>query len=136
MIYMIHIVNNCILDNCGSWLIKYFALSTNLFDLNIWLIPPSLIFSIIWGSSLMLSRSIIAEKEGISIYTVGLGSAQGVPVPEYSGGGKKTGFKKDRQGNVVTTKLDVVTLQKIAYQTGGKYYLATSGEAELDEIYV
>jgi Ca-activated chloride channel family protein len=26
-------------------------------------------------------------------------------------------------------------LQKIAYQTSGKYYLASSGEAELEEIY-
>jgi Ca-activated chloride channel family protein len=76
-----------------------------------------------------------AEKEGIIIYTVGIGSAQGVPIPLYTKSGNKTGFKKDRQGNVVTTKLDVVTLQKIAYQTGGKYYLATSGEAELEEIY-
>ena len=36
---------------------------------------------------------------------------------------------------MVTTKLDVVTLQKIAYETGGKYYLASTGEAELDDIY-
>jgi Ca-activated chloride channel family protein len=76
-----------------------------------------------------------AEKEGIIIYTVGIGSAQGVPIPIYSNYGNQTGFKKDRQGNVVTTKLDVLTLQKIAYQTGGKYYLASSGEAELDAIY-
>jgi Ca-activated chloride channel family protein len=76
-----------------------------------------------------------AEKEGIIIYTVGIGSAQGVPIPIYSQRGNQTGFKKDRQGNVVTTKLDILTLQKIAYQTGGKYYLASSGEAELDEIY-
>jgi len=76
-----------------------------------------------------------AEKEGITIYTVGLGSSQGVPIPLYNKGGSQTGFKKDRQGNVVTTKLDVVTLQKIAYETGGKYYLASTGEAELDDIY-
>jgi len=76
-----------------------------------------------------------AEKEGIIIYTVGIGSAQGVPIPIYNKYGNQTGFKKDRKGNVVTTKLDVLTLQKIAYQTGGKYYLASSGEAELDEIY-
>ena len=76
-----------------------------------------------------------AEKEGIIIYTVGIGSAQGVPIPIYSKSGNQTGFKKDRQGNVVTTKLDVLTLQKIAYQTGGKYYMASGGEAELDEIY-
>jgi Ca-activated chloride channel family protein len=76
-----------------------------------------------------------AEKEGIIIYTVGIGSAQGVPIPLYTKSGNQAGFKKYRQGNVVTTKLDVVTLQKIAYQTGGKYFLATGGEAELTEIY-
>jgi len=76
-----------------------------------------------------------AEQQGVIIYTVGIGSAQGVPIPLYDRYGNQTGFKKDRQGNIITTKLDVVTLQKIAYQTGGKYYLASSGEAELDEIY-
>jgi Ca-activated chloride channel family protein len=76
-----------------------------------------------------------AEQEGILIYTVGIGSAQGVPIPVYNNSGSQTGFKKDKAGNVVTTKLDVITLQKIAYETGGKYYLASAGEAELDEIY-
>jgi Ca-activated chloride channel family protein len=76
-----------------------------------------------------------AEKEGIIIYTVGIGSPQGVPIPMYDRYGNQSGFKKDRSGSVVTTKLDVITLQKIAYQTGGKYYLASTGEAELNEIY-
>ena len=76
-----------------------------------------------------------AEQEGVIIYTVGIGSPQGVPIPQYNRSGIQSGFKRDRSGSVVTTKLDVLTLQKIAYQTGGKYYLASSGEAELDEIY-
>jgi Ca-activated chloride channel family protein len=76
-----------------------------------------------------------AEQEGVIIYTVGIGSPQGVPIPLYNRSGFQTGFKKDRSGSVVTTKLDVTTLQKVAFQTGGKYYLASSGEAELDEIY-
>ena len=76
-----------------------------------------------------------AEQEGVIIYTIGIGSPQGVPIPLYNQYGSQTGFKKDRSGSVVTTKLGVLTLQKIAYQTGGKYYLASSGEAELDEIY-
>jgi Ca-activated chloride channel family protein len=46
-----------------------------------------------------------------------------------------TGFKKDQEGSVVVSKLDEVTLQKIALTTGGKYYHATSGEMELDKIY-
>jgi len=76
-----------------------------------------------------------AAREGIIIYTIGLGSTQGVPIPVYDRYGNKTGFKKDRQGNVVTTKLDMTTLQKIAYTTNGKYYISSAGEAELDEIY-
>ncbi|KAA3617812.1 MAG: VWA domain-containing protein [Calditrichaeota bacterium] len=76
-----------------------------------------------------------AAQEGIIIYTIGLGSPQGVPIPLINKYGNKEGFKKDRKGNVVTTKLDATTLQQIAYATEGKYYISTSGEAELDEIY-
>lgn len=82
-----------------------------------------------------LEAATEAEQQGVKIYTIGIGSPQGVPIPEFDNRGRQAGFKKDRSGNVVTTKLDVVTLQKVAYQTGGKFYQATSGEAELDEIY-
>jgi len=76
-----------------------------------------------------------AENEGIIIYTIGLGSEQGVPIPVYDQNGNRAGFKKDRQGNVVTTKLDVSTLQKIAFSTNGKYYISGTGDAELEAIY-
>jgi len=82
-----------------------------------------------------IKRAEEAAKEGIVIYTVGLGSQQGVPIPLYDANGNPAGFKKDRNGNVVTTKLDVTTLQKIAYLTNGKYYISSSGETELKEIY-
>ena len=82
-----------------------------------------------------LEAAKLAEQQGVKIYTIGIGSPQGVPIPEYDRSGRSSGFKKDRQGGVVTTKLDILTLQKIAFQTGGKFYQATSGEAELDEIY-
>ena len=45
------------------------------------------------------------------------------------------GFKKDRKGEVVITKLDEITLEKIALQTGGKYWKSTTGEDELEKIY-
>jgi len=75
-----------------------------------------------------------AAKEGVVIYTVGIGSPQGVPIPELGQSGYRTGFKKDRNGQVVMTKLDDVTLEKIALETGGKYYRASTGEAELKQI--
>lgn len=76
-----------------------------------------------------------AEREGVVIYTVGIGSPQGVPIPVLDERGMQVGFKKNRDGDVVVTKLDELTLEKIALQTGGKYYRASSGEAELDRIY-
>lgn len=76
-----------------------------------------------------------AEREGVVIYTVGIGSPKGVPIPVYDERGVQTGFKKDQRGEVVVTKLDEVTLEKIALQTGGKYYRASSSESELDRIY-
>jgi len=76
-----------------------------------------------------------ASKEGIRIYTIGIGSVQGEPIPIKDNRGQVTGFKKDKEGSVIVSRLDEVTLQKIALTTGGKYYHATSGEMELDKIY-
>lgn len=77
----------------------------------------------------------MAEKEGIVIYTVGIGSPQGVPIPLYDASGRQIGYKKDENNNVVTSKLDQITLEKIALQTHGKYYNATPSEMELGKIY-
>jgi Ca-activated chloride channel family protein len=76
-----------------------------------------------------------ARKEGIKIYTVGIGSAAGEPIPIIDRKGKQVGFKKDQAGEVIVSRLDEVTLQKIALETGGKYYHGTAGELELDLIF-
>lgn len=76
-----------------------------------------------------------AERQGVIIYTVGIGSPKGDPIPMMTDYGISSGFKKDREGQVVITKLDEVTLEKIALQTNGKYFRATSGEDELRKIY-
>ena len=73
-----------------------------------------------------------AERQGVIIHCVGIGSPEGVPIPQM---GETGGFKKDRDGQVVMSKLDEVTLEKVALQTNGKYYRASSGEDELKKIY-
>jgi Ca-activated chloride channel family protein len=45
-----------------------------------------------------------------------------------------TGYKKDRRGQVVTTRLSESLLEQIALETGGRYYRATTNEVEVDEI--
>jgi Ca-activated chloride channel family protein len=74
-----------------------------------------------------------AAKEGVAIYTVGIGLPSGVPIPLKDEQGNVV-YKKDRNGNVVTTKLDEVLLQKIALATNGKYYHAEPGRFELEDV--
>jgi Ca-activated chloride channel family protein len=74
-------------------------------------------------------------KKGILIYTIGLGSPTGSPIPIYNAAGTQTDFKRDRSGAVVVTKLDEVSLEKIAAAGNGKYFRGTNAQDELDEIY-
>jgi len=75
-----------------------------------------------------------ANEAGIRIYTVGVGSPDGVPIPEFDNQGRRSGYKRDENGDVVTTRLDEATLETIARETGGRYLRATPGENELDRL--
>ena len=68
-----------------------------------------------------------AVDEGVRVYTVGMGSTEGVPIPSFDEAGAPNGFLRDEEGGVVTTRLDDVTLQRVADRTGGAYYRAATG---------
>ncbi|MBL7048752.1 MAG: VWA domain-containing protein [Nitrospira sp.] len=79
----------------------------------------------------------MAEKagaDGLKIYTIGIGSADGELIPIINSQGQQT-FLKDRSGNVVKTRLDEATLKSIALKTGGSYIRATSTEFGLELLY-
>ena len=74
-----------------------------------------------------------AAKEGLTIYTVGVGTSQGELIPIKGGGGQ--GFVKDSTGNFVTSRLDAKTLTQIAEKSNGLYVpLGPAGEG-LETIY-
>lgn len=75
-----------------------------------------------------------ATDRRVRIYTVGVGSSDGVPIPAFDEAGRRRGFERDADGNVVTTSLDEATLQRIAQQTGGRYLRATVGGGELNVL--
>lgn len=75
-----------------------------------------------------------AVEKNISIYTIGLGSPSGVPIPVSAGMGQNP-YKTDSYGNIVLTRLDEPTLQLIAGQGNGRYYRGSNTENELDQIY-
>ncbi len=75
-----------------------------------------------------------AVDEGIQIHTVGIGSLDGVPIPEFDVSGVRSGFLRDEDGAVVTTRLDESTLQRVAEATGGRYFPALGPGANLDPL--
>ncbi len=76
-----------------------------------------------------------AAAEGIRIFTIGFGSPQGEPIPIRNERNEVVEYKKDKNNQVVVSKLDETTLEKIALLADGTYYRATTEESELDKIY-
>ena len=72
-----------------------------------------------------------AANEGITIFTVGFGSAQGEPVPDLDLRGNVVGFKTDRTGNQVLSRLDEETLRAVADAAGGSYFRAGGAAAAI-----
>jgi Ca-activated chloride channel family protein len=78
----------------------------------------------------------VAEKykDDFRIFTVGVGTAQGEPIPMRAPDGSVEGYKKSEDGQTVISKLNESLLQEIAETSGGSYYRATPGEQELKTI--
>lgn len=74
-----------------------------------------------------------AAKEGVKIYTIGIGSESGVPIPMKKSGGNVV-YKKDKAGNLVMTRLNSIILEKIAHEGNGKYFHSGT-DLDLTSIY-
>jgi len=72
-----------------------------------------------------------AAKEGIVVYAIGIGSPDGQPIPERDENGAVLGFKKDRGGRTVNSRLDEETLRRVASITQGRYYRSTPQGVEI-----
>ncbi|WP_045499700.1 VWA domain-containing protein [Chryseobacterium sp. StRB126] len=62
----------------------------------------------------------LANKEGITITSVGIGTDEGAPVPVYNDG-QLMGYKTDVNGSTVISKRQTEALSKMAGSTGGAY---------------
>ncbi len=74
-----------------------------------------------------------ADKNDISIHTIGIGSDAGVPIPIYQNG-VPAGYRKDREGNTVITKLNDQLLKEIAGETNGVYVKASNADVGLGAV--
>ncbi len=70
-----------------------------------------------------------AAKAGVRIFCLGIGTTEGMPIPEGSG------YKEDKEGKLITTRLDFETLSRLSELTGGAAFKANpSGIAEIQPL--
>ena len=75
----------------------------------------------------------LAVDEGIRVYTIGVGKTKGAPIPIKRNGVIES-LKKDRNGEVVMTRLNQEILEEIASEGNGTYIDGTNTEEAVSFI--
>lgn len=77
-----------------------------------------------------------AKKEGLHIFTYGIGTEEGAPVPLLDESGKPIGYQKDEQDKIVFSRLNRGILQALSRESGGKYIDPTQGDEDIESLVV
>jgi len=67
-------------------------------------------------------------KSGVQLFALGVGTEVGSKIR------RANGFKRDRQGQDVVTKLNSKSLRKLAVDTGGKYFEINDGQNDVSRL--
>jgi Ca-activated chloride channel family protein len=72
-----------------------------------------------------------AREEGVVLFTAGVGGSEGATIPVYEQG-RKVGVKRDRQGQVVETRLEEAALTTLAEE--GAYFRISRTSSALSDF--
>ena len=75
-----------------------------------------------------------AKDAHLKIFTVGVGTVEGAPIPLFDERGNKTGHQKDKRGNVVISHLNDEVLQALSQEAGGSYVSLTHTNDDMKQI--
>lgn len=75
-----------------------------------------------------------AQKIGLHVFTYGVGTAQGAPIPIIDSNGQVKGYEKNEQGNIVLSILNEGILRSLSEQTGAHYTAPTQSDDDLKEL--
>lgn len=75
-----------------------------------------------------------AVESGVKVYLVGIGSTEGVPIPDFDEAGRRRGFLRDEDGIVVTTRLAEETLRRVVEGAGATYVRAGVGGTAFEDL--
>jgi len=82
----------------------------------------------------VLEQAEAAVKNNIKVYCIGMGLPEGTPIPVFTGN-VQTGYRKDRDGQTIMSKLDETLLQRVASVGQGIYARATTSDTGLQKIF-
>jgi Ca-activated chloride channel family protein len=82
-----------------------------------------------------IGAATAAAEDEIKVFTIGMGLPEGAPIPVYSNYGSRTGYKKDKEGTTVITKLNEDMLRQIAAAGKGAYARANNASTGLRKIF-
>lgn len=85
-------------------------------------------------SSNLLKLKKDAKDAGIHIFTLGVGTPEGAPIPLYDEQGNQVGHQKDSRGSVVISHLNNGILQNLSTEVGGVYVPISQDRADLTTI--
>ncbi len=72
----------------------------------------------------------LLSDNGVVVYTIGIGTVEGSPIPEAGSGGYKT----DINGKTIISKLNEEELKSIAANTGGNYFYMENAVTTSNEV--
>ncbi|MFQ6616360.1 MAG: VWA domain-containing protein [Fidelibacterota bacterium] len=84
------------------------------------------------GQALQAAREV--SRAGITVHTVGVGTATGSLIPEFDENGSRVDFKKDRKGKLVTSTLHAESLREIAEEGGGSFIRFDNQSGDVNEV--
>ena len=82
-----------------------------------------------------LEQAKLTNEKGVLVHTLGMGLSKGGPIPIYNKYGNNTGYRKDKEGNTIISKLNEQMLQEIASTGGGAYVRANNTQAGLSILF-
>ena len=127
-------MNTDMLSSQGTAINEAIRLSSTYFDQD--QSTERLLFIVSDGedhNDLSFDMAEIAAKNNITIYSIGVGTEKGVPIP-IKKNGVVMSYKKDFNNEVVITKLNKNYLQNISQKTGGKYINGAITEYVIEEV--
>lgn len=75
-----------------------------------------------------------ALQKGITIYTLGVGTSEGAPVPVLDQLGQNAGFQQDERGEVVVSRRNDALLTALSNASGAVYIPATADTNDIAQL--